>query len=215
MKVSNETEDRTNQQSTATATTNVTRLHRDRERYRQIIKQILFDLNFRSKLVGTQYLEEAIVVRCSFAQKTIRAMDIYKYVALHHSANPVNVERAIRNTLYDCYRHGELAKINKLFGTRIVNNAYPPTSSDFICEVASAAFACDLDYDFEIFLHARFAYARQHCMVTKRSAFCQSVISEILANAPTIGKAREIGFVFVRIHAAILFTFKKVNFTDA
>lgn len=113
MKVSNETEDRTNQQSTATATTNVTRLHRDRERYRQIIKQILFDLNFRSKLVGTQYLEEAIVVRCSFAQKTIRAMDIYKYVALHHSANPVNVERAIRNTLYDCYRHGELAKINK------------------------------------------------------------------------------------------------------
>ncbi len=137
MKVSNETEDRTNQQSTATATTNVTRLHRDRERYRQIIKQILFDLNFRSKLVGTQYLEEAIVVRCSFAQKTIRAMDIYKYVALHHSANPVNVERAIRNTLYDCYRHGELAKINKLFGTRIVNNAYPPTSSDFICEVAS------------------------------------------------------------------------------
>ena len=31
----------------------------------------------------------------------------------------------------------ELAKINKLFGTRIVNNAYPPTSSDFICEVAS------------------------------------------------------------------------------
>ena len=38
MKVSNETEDRTNQQSTATATTNVTRLHRDRERYRQIIK---------------------------------------------------------------------------------------------------------------------------------------------------------------------------------
>ena len=137
MKVSNETEDRTNQQSTATATTNVTRLHRDRERYRQIIKQILFDLNFRSKLVGTQYLEEAIVVRCSFAQKTIRAMDIYKYVALHHSANPVNVERAIRNTLYDCYRHDELAKINKLFGTRIVNNAYPPTSSDFICEVAS------------------------------------------------------------------------------
>ena len=137
MKVSNETEDRTNQQSTATATTNVTRLHRDRERYRQIIKQILFDLNFRSKLVGTQYLEEAIVVRCSFSQKTIRAMDIYKYVALHHSANPVNVERAIRNTLYDCYRHGELAKINKLFGTRIVNNAYPPTSSDFICEVAS------------------------------------------------------------------------------
>ena len=137
MKVSNETEDRTNQQSTATATTNVTRLHRDRERYRQIIKQILFDLNFRSKLVGTQYLEEAIVVRCSFSQKTIRAMDIYKYVALPHSANPVNVERAIRNTLYDCYRHGELAKINKLFGTRIVNNAYPPTSSDFICEVAS------------------------------------------------------------------------------
>ena len=137
MKVSNETEDRTNQQSTATATMNVTRLHRDRERYRQIIKQILFDLNFRSKLVGTLYLEEAIVIRCSFAQKTIRAMDIYKYVALHHSTNPVNVERAIRNTLYDCYRHGELAKINKLFGARIVNNAYPPTSSDFICEVAS------------------------------------------------------------------------------
>lgn len=137
MKVSNETEDRSNQQSTATATTNVTRLHRDREHYRRIVKQILFDLNFRSKLVGTQYLEEAIVIRCALAQKTVRAMDIYKYVALHHSANPVNVERAIRNTLSDCHRHGDLAKLNGLFGSRVIDKAFPPTASDFICEVSS------------------------------------------------------------------------------
>lgn len=110
---------------------------KDKESMRRIVRQILLDLQFRHKLVGTVYLQEAILVKCAMPQPSLRAMDVYKFVALHHSTKMLNVERAIRNTLYDCHRRGELSKLNEMLGVKVIDKHYPPTSMDFICEIAT------------------------------------------------------------------------------
>ena len=103
---------------------------------RRSVKGLLLKLNFRSKLVGTHYLEEALMIKLLCQKQYVKVMDLYAAIAKYHGTTPSNVERAIRNTIADCHRNKTLQKINEELGCNICDPKYPPTNSDFITEVS-------------------------------------------------------------------------------
>ena len=103
---------------------------------RHRIKGLLLNLNFRNKLVGTRYLEDALLIKLLCPKQFIKTMDLYAAIARYHHTKAGNVERAIRNTIADCHNNKTLQKINKELGYDICDPHYPPTNSDFITEVA-------------------------------------------------------------------------------
>lgn len=103
---------------------------------RRRVKGLLLKLNFRSKLVGTLYLEEALLIKLLCPKQYVKVMGLYAAIAKYHGTKPSNVERAIRNTIADCHNNKSLQKINEELGCNIYDPHYPPTNSDFITEVA-------------------------------------------------------------------------------
>lgn len=101
---------------------------------RNLVKRILMDLRFRNKLVGTQYLEEAILLK--FADPATHAMAIYETIALRHGTNRCNVEKAIRNTIRDCFYYGRWFRMKEFLLQMPFDEKYPPTISDFVVEFA-------------------------------------------------------------------------------
>ncbi len=101
---------------------------------RCLIKRILLDLRFRNKLVGTQYLEEAILLK--FTDTSSHMMAIYEQIAERHDTNKANVEKAIRNTIHDCFYYGRWHKIEDFLVQMPFDDKYPPTISDFLVEIA-------------------------------------------------------------------------------
>lgn len=104
---------------------------------RKSIRHLLFQLNFRAKLVGTEYLEDALLLKLVHWSNGLKTMDVYEAVAKLHNTKAANVERAIRNTIADCFSNGMLINVNKMFDCKVVSNNYPPRTSDFIADITS------------------------------------------------------------------------------
>lgn len=102
---------------------------------RRRIKGLLLKLNFRNKLVGTHYLEEALLLKMLCQRQYVKVMQVYEAIAHYHHTKSSNVERAIRNTIADCHRNKSLQNVNDLLGCNLCATTYPPTNSDFITEV--------------------------------------------------------------------------------
>ena len=104
-----------------------------------IVGRLLIALGFKSKLIGTAYLKEAILLRYS-KPNTCRIgliSDIYPTVANKLDSTVNRVERAIRNTINDCYTNGELLRFNDLIQCQVISPVYAPTNGELLSSVVN------------------------------------------------------------------------------
>lgn len=102
-----------------------------------IVGRLLLALGFKSKLIGTTYLREAILLRYnkSNACRIGLISDIYPAVAQKQASTVNRVERAIRNTINDCYDRGTLLNLNNLFKCQIISPVYAPTNGELLSSI--------------------------------------------------------------------------------
>ena len=103
------------------------------------VQNLFFALGFKSKLSGTTYLKEAIKLWYSFpkTKRVVLTTDIYPYVAEKLGSTPDRVERAIRNSIIDCYVHGNLVSFNDLVQSDVVSRKYTPTNGELLSSIVS------------------------------------------------------------------------------
>ncbi len=104
-----------------------------------LVGQLLIGLGFKSKLIGTPFLKEAIIYRYEKTDiaHVSYANDVYACVAnnLHSTAN--RVERAIRNTIYDCAQCGNLSAFDELLHGRVSSPGYIPSNIELISSIVT------------------------------------------------------------------------------
>ena len=105
----------------------------------EAVQRLLFALGFKSKLLGTTYLKESILLWYGFPRnrRVMMTTDIYPRVAHRHNSTPERVERAIRNAIIDCDDNGKLIWYNDLVLCEIVCPPYKPTNGEFISSVVA------------------------------------------------------------------------------
>ena len=103
------------------------------------VHRLFFALGFKSKLLGTTYLKEAVKLWFAFphTKRVVLTTDVYPPIAAKHSATPDRVERAIRNALIDCFVNGKLVYFNDLVRSDVVSSQYAPTNGEFLSSVVS------------------------------------------------------------------------------
>ena len=104
-----------------------------------IIMRLLTALGFKSKLLGTKYLEYAILYRYENSNEIFAGMTNRTYIAVANTCNttPTRVERAIRNSIFNCHSTGALKRFNDLAQTPIIDDKYVPSNGEFICSVVN------------------------------------------------------------------------------
>ena len=105
----------------------------------EAVQRLFFALGFKSKLLGTTYLKEAIRLWHAFpsTKRVMMTTDVYPRIAAKLDTTPERVERAIRNAIIDCYDNGKLIWYNDLVRSEIVCPPYKPTNGEFISSVVS------------------------------------------------------------------------------
>lgn len=104
-----------------------------------VTKRLLTILGFKSKLMGTQYLEDAIVYRYNNAFVICVGMTNRTYVAVAdmHNSTSTRVERAIRNAIMTCFSEGALKSFNTLTQANTIRDEYAPSNGEFMCSVVN------------------------------------------------------------------------------
>ena len=104
-----------------------------------VVGRLLMVLVFKSKLVGTTYLKEAVLYRYEQADNARLSLtkDVYPAVATKLDTTVNRVERAIRNTINDCHERGNLFAFNELMRGEVIKEKYPPTNGELISDIAS------------------------------------------------------------------------------
>lgn len=122
--------------------------------YKQLHEQVIgdgtYDVNvvlgrlfmlmvLKTKLHGTTYLREAIVYRYErgLDSRVSLTKEIYPAVASNQCTTVNRVERNIRNTINDCYEHGNLFAFNILTRSEVIKTDYVPTNGELINIIAS------------------------------------------------------------------------------
>lgn len=103
------------------------------------VQRLFFALGFKSKLVGTTYLREAIKIWCGFpaTRRVVMSVDIYPPIAKRLASTVDRVERAIRNAIIDCYNNAKMIWFNDLVQSDVVAATYAPTNGEFLSSVVS------------------------------------------------------------------------------
>ena len=104
-----------------------------------VAKRLLTTLGFKSKLMGTQYLKDAIVYRYNNAHVICVGMTNRTYIAVAkmHNTTSTRVERAIRNAIITCFSEGALKSFNTLAQAKIIHDDYAPSNGEFLCSVVN------------------------------------------------------------------------------
>ena len=99
-----------------------------------LVGQLLIGLGFKSKLIGTQLLKDAILYRYEkYGVAHVNySMEIYSYIAEQQNSTPGSVERAIRHAINDCAKFGNLAAFGDLLHSRITIPGYVPSNTELI-----------------------------------------------------------------------------------
>ena len=109
------------------------------------VQRLFFALGFKSKLLGTTYLREAIKLweALPATKRVVMTTDIYPPIAQRLHSTPDRVERAIRNAIIDCHTHGKLILFNDLVQSDVVSPKYAPTNGEFLsCLVSWLRIQC-------------------------------------------------------------------------
>lgn len=104
-----------------------------------VIGRLITSLGFKSKLLGTQYLQDAILYRYSNSNIVRVGMTNSAYVAVAESrlSTANRVERAIRNTIVNCHTHGKLTSFNDLAQAQVINDKFAPSNGEFMSSVVN------------------------------------------------------------------------------
>lgn len=104
-----------------------------------VVGRLLTSLGFKSKLLGTQYIQDAILYRYENYNAPCVGMTNRAYfaVAQMRSTTASRVERAIRNSISNCYNHGALRCFNDLAQAQIIDGEFAPSNGEFICSVVN------------------------------------------------------------------------------
>ena len=99
-----------------------------------LVGQLLIGLGFKSKLIGTQFLKDAILYRYEKydVAHVNYNMEIYTYIAEEQHATPASVERAIRHAISDCAEYGNLSAFGGLLHSRLTAPGYVPSNTELI-----------------------------------------------------------------------------------
>ena len=102
-----------------------------------VVGRLLLALGFKSKLIGTTYLKDAILLRYNKtnASRIGLISDIYPAVAEKQESTVNRVERAIRNTINECYSRGTLLGLNNLFKCQVISPVYAPTNGELLSSI--------------------------------------------------------------------------------
>lgn len=117
------------------------------------VERLLLYLSFKTNLIGSRYLCEALTECLLDANRTRKKLstELYPPIAERHGISVEGVERAIRTAIRDCYDYGDLRKLNDIFNCRIISDKYPPTNSEFISNLTlRLRLALDNDADEQI-----------------------------------------------------------------
>lgn len=103
------------------------------------VQRLFFALGFKSKLLGTTYLKEAVKLWFALptTKRVVMTSDIYPQIAIKLHSTSDRVERAIRNAIMDCYGNGKLIYFNDLVQSDVVSPKYAPTNGEFLSSVVS------------------------------------------------------------------------------
>ena len=104
-----------------------------------VVRRLITCLGFKSKLLGTKYLEDAILYRYDNAGIMFAGMTKRAYVAVADTWNSTanRVERAIRNTIINCHEHGMLHAFNDLAQTQAIKPQFAPSNGEFMSSVVN------------------------------------------------------------------------------
>ena len=104
-----------------------------------VVGRLLTILGFKSKLLGTKYLENAILYRYNNSNIVRVGMTNSTYVAVANQfySTSTRVERAIRNTIVNCHIHGALSSFNDLAKAQVIDDRYAPSNSEFMSSVVN------------------------------------------------------------------------------
>lgn len=109
-------------------------IDRNHENTEIIVSRLLLVLGFRPNLRGVTYLRD-VIMRC-FELPTFTKFsfsnDIYPVTATLFGTSARNVERDIRTAVQVCYNDGGMFKLNRICGSDVISQHYPPTNSEFI-----------------------------------------------------------------------------------
>lgn len=104
-----------------------------------VVGRLITYLGFKSKLLGTQYLKDAILYRYDNSNVVRVGMTNSAYVAVadrwHSTAN--RVERAIRNSIINCHTYGSLKAFNELAQAQIISSQFAPSNGEFMSSVVN------------------------------------------------------------------------------
>ena len=103
------------------------------------VGRLLTKLGFKSKLMGTRFLEDAILYRYENAGVVYAGITKSTYIAVAeaHRSTSTRVERAIRNAIVNCYTHGSLMAFNEMTKSNVIHDKYPPSNGEFVCSVVN------------------------------------------------------------------------------
>ena len=104
-----------------------------------VVRRLITSLGFKSKLLGTKYLEHAILYRYNNASNFRVGMTNSAYVDVANRCNSTanRVERAIRNSIINCYEHGALIRFNDLAQAPIIRVEFAPSNGEFMSSVVN------------------------------------------------------------------------------
>lgn len=103
-----------------------------------LIDKVFSILGIRRNLVGAMYLCYAIKIAIAnpFVITSAVTTRMYPCIAKYFDTNTARIERAIRNTLEDCFTFGKFPRLNALFGMEIFSTQDKPTNAEFIALIA-------------------------------------------------------------------------------
>lgn len=104
-----------------------------------VIARLITLLGFKSKLLGTQYLRDAILYRYNNynAVRVGMTSSAYTAVADMWLSTANRVERAIRNSIINCHMHGALTAFNDLTQTHVIDAKFAPSNGEFMSSVVN------------------------------------------------------------------------------
>ena len=102
-----------------------------------IVTNILYNLGVPAYVKGYQYLREAIIMVINDIE-IINSItrNLYPEIAKKFHTTSISIERAIRNAIEISWEHGNMEKMEEIFGYTISRTKVKPTNSEFIAMIA-------------------------------------------------------------------------------
>ena len=100
------------------------------------VTEILLKLGIKPKLVGFDYLRDAVLLFNDNSQYKLK--DMYEIIAEKYDTKTYSVEKAIRNAITCAFNIGGLLTVNEFYDSVIYNNSEKYTNFEMItliCEI--------------------------------------------------------------------------------